>query len=167
MSAKNLYQREALEKYLELARTIETSMMLTNLGKKPVDAIPMTPKRIQDDGRILFFSKSTSDHNQNIHTDRDTQLIFNDPKSKEFLSVYGKTAISTDKDLIQELYHNLDNNWFNDKNDPTITILIFEPQEAQYWDSKTNAFLILAKLAYTATTGNETEIGETGSLHLK
>lgn len=109
MTTNNLYQQEALEKYLELTRSIETTMMLTKLGSKPVDAIPMTPKRIQDDGRILFFSKSTSDHNQNINTNSDTQLIFNDPKSKEFLSVYGKTSISTDKDLIQELYNNLDN----------------------------------------------------------
>ncbi|WP_405352276.1 pyridoxamine 5'-phosphate oxidase family protein [Nonlabens sp. Asnod3-H03] len=166
MSSENLYQREALEKYLELSRSIETSMMLTNLGSKPVDSIPMTPKRINDNGSILFFSKSTSDHNKNIQKDADTQLIFSDVKSKEFLSVYGSTSISKDPILIEELYGNLDNNWFDGKDDPTITVLTFTPEQGQYWDTKTNSIVTLAKLAYTAITGDETEIGTSGSLKL-
>ncbi|MGJ8684698.1 MAG: pyridoxamine 5'-phosphate oxidase family protein [Nonlabens sp.] len=166
MSTKNLHQKEALEKYLDLSRSISTAMMLTNLGSKPVDAIPMTPKRIEDDGTVIFFSKSTSDHNKNIENDADTQLIFGDVKAKEFLSVYGSTVITTDAALIDELYGNLDNNWFDNKNDPTLTVLKFKPKNAQYWDTKTNALVTLAKLSYTAITGDKTEIGETGNLNL-
>ncbi|EAS19796.1 hypothetical protein BBFL7_02196 [Flavobacteria bacterium BBFL7] len=166
MSTENLYQKEALEKYLELTQSIETSMMLTNLGSKPVDGIPMTPKKINDDGTILYFSKSTSDHNKNIENDAGTQLIFSDVKTKEFLSVYGTTTISQDPILIEQLYTNLDNNWFEDKNDPTITVLTFKPESAQFWDTKSNSIFTLAKLAYTAITGDETEIGATGNLNL-
>ena len=165
MSEENLYQREAHEKYLELTREISTAMMLTGLGQKPVHAIPMSPKRIEDTGEILFISKSNSDHNSNLEKDPDCQLIFGDVRSKEFLTVYGVATISNDPALIKELYTNLDDNWFDGNEDPTITIIRFKPRYGYYWDTKTNALVTLAKLGYTALTGNETEIGVKGLLN--
>lgn len=166
MSKKNLSQREAREKFLELSRTIKTAMMLTDLGKVPIHTIPMGSKEILDNGDVIFFSKSTSEHNANIEKNNQTQLIFSDVKSKEFLSVYGTTLISKNKDLIDKYYDNLDANWFESKNDPTLTVLIFSPQKGHYWDNKTNTLITLAKLAYTKVTGHETEVGVSGSLKL-
>ena len=166
MSTQNLNQREAREKYLELSRNIKTAMMLTELGNAPIHAIPMGSKEILDNGDVIFFSKSTSEHNANIEKNSQTQLIFSDVISKEFLSVYGTTLISKDKDLIKKHYDNLDANWFESKNDPTLTVLIFSPREGHYWDNKTNALITLAKLAYTKATGDETEVGVSGSLNM-
>jgi len=165
MSEENLSQRQAQEKYLKLTKDISTAMMLTSLSQKPVHAIPMSPKRIEDSGEILFISKSTSEHNINLEKDSDCQLIFGDVRSKEFLSVYGEAVISKDKSLINELYTKLDNNWFEGSDDPTITIIHFKPKYGYYWDTKTNALVTLAKLGYTALTGNETEIGKKGLLN--
>jgi general stress protein 26 len=166
MSTQNLNQREAREIYLELSRNIKTAMMLTELGIAPIHAIPMGSKEILDNGDVIFFSKSTSEHNANIEKNSQTQLIFSDVISKEFLSVYGTTLISKDKDLIKKHYDNLDANWFESKNDPTLTVLIFSPHEGHYWDNKTNALITLAKLAYTKATGDETEVGVSGSLNM-
>ncbi|WP_124981346.1 pyridoxamine 5'-phosphate oxidase family protein [Nonlabens xiamenensis] len=166
MSKKDLTESEALEQYLELARDINTAMMLTGLGQEPVPAIPMSPKEIKDDGRVFFISKSTSEHNQNLEKSSATQLIFADVSSKQFLSVYGRTQISTDAGLIDKYYGNLDNNWFDGKDDPTITVLEFKPEDGHYWDTKTNALVTLAKLSYTAVSGNPTNIGESGDLNL-
>lgn len=166
MSTENLTQRQAREKYLELARDIKTAMMLTSLGSKPVPAIPMGTKDILDSGDIIFFSKASSEHNSNITASDKTQLIFGDPNTKEFLSVYGSTMISKNRELIDKYYDNLDNNWFESKNDPELTVLIFTPEQGHYWDSKTNALITLAKLTYTKITGDETEIGVSGDLKL-
>ena len=166
MSTNNLNQRQAREKYLGLSRDIKTAMMLTSLGSVPVPAVPMSSKDVLDNGDVIFFSKSSSEHNSHIHTSSKTQLIYSDPKSKEFLSVYGSTIVSTNQELIEKYYDNLDNNWFESKNDPELTVLIFTPEEGHYWDSKTNALVTLAKLAYTKITGDETEIGESGNLKL-
>ena len=132
MSKENLTQREAREKYLELTRNIKTAMMLTELGKAPVHAIPMGSKEILDNGDVIFFSKSTSEHNANIEKNSETQLIFSDVRSKEFLSVYGTTEISRSRELIDKYYDKLDANWFESKNDPTLTVLVFSPQEGHY-----------------------------------
>ena len=166
MSTKNLNQREAREKYLELSRNIKTAMMLTELGKAPIHAIPMGSKEILDNGDVIFFSKSTSGHNANIEKNSETQLIFGDVTSKEFLSVYGTTEISRNTELIDKYYDKLDANWFESKNDPTLTVLIFSPQVGHYWDNKTNARITLAKLAYTKAAGDETEVGVSGSLKM-
>jgi len=166
MSTENLTQRQAREKYLELSRDIKTAMMLTSLGTAPVPAVPMSSKDVLDNGDVIFFSKASSEHNAHIHTSSKTQLIYSDPNSKEFLSVYGSTVISTNQELIEKYYDNLDNNWFESKNDPELTVLIFTPEEGHYWDSKTNTLVTLAKLAYTKITGDETQIGESGDLKL-
>jgi general stress protein 26 len=166
MSTQNLNQREAREKYLELSRNIKTAMMLTELGKAPIHAIPMGSKEILDNGDVIFFSKSTTEHNANIEKNSQTQLIFSDVTSKEFLSAYGTTEISRNSELIEKYYDKLDANWFESKNDPTLTVLIFSPQEGHYWDNKTNALITLAKLAYTRVTGDETEVGVSGSLDM-
>ncbi|ARN77081.1 general stress protein [Nonlabens spongiae] len=164
MSEENLHQRRAHEKYLEMARGIPVAMMLTGLRQKPVHSIPMTPKRVQDDGEILFISNSTSENNANLLSDSDCQLIFGDVRSKEFMNVYGSAYISSDQELIDDLWSNLDNNWFEGKNDPSITVIRFRPRYGNYWDTKTNALVTMAKLGYTAITGNETEIGVKGTL---
>jgi general stress protein 26 len=166
MSTQNLNQIEAIEKYLELSRNIKTAMMLTELGKAPIHAIPMGSKEILDNGDVIFLSKSTSEHNANIEKNSETQLIFGDVTSKEFLSVYGTTEISRNTELIDKYYDKLDANWFESKNDPNLTVLIFSPQEGHYWDNKTNALITLAKLAYTKATGDETEVGVSGSLKM-
>jgi general stress protein 26 len=166
MSNQNLIQKEAREKYLELSRNIKTAMMLTELGKAPIHAIPMGSKEILANGDVIFFSKSTSEHNGNIEKNNQTQLIFSDVTSKEFLSVYGTTEVSRNSELIEKYYDKLDANWFESKNDPTLTVLIFSPQEGHYWDNKTNALITLAKLAYTKVTGDETEVGVSGSLKM-
>ncbi|WP_438968969.1 pyridoxamine 5'-phosphate oxidase family protein [Nonlabens sp.] len=166
MSNKNLIHKEAREKYLELSRDIKTAMMLTNLSSAPIHAIPMSHKDVLDSGDILFFSKDGSEHNSNIEASAQTQLIYGDSSSKEFLSVYGTTVISKNKELIDTYYDPLDNNSFENKEDPSLTVLIFSPEEGHYWDTKTNALVTLAKIAFTKITGNETQIGTSGSLRL-
>lgn len=166
MSTENLNQKQARKKYLELSRNIKTTMMLTSLGSVPVPAIPMTPKEVLDNGDVIFFSKASSEHNTHIHTSNKTQLIYSDPNSKEFLSVYGSTIVSTNKELIEKYYDNLDNNWFQSKNDPELTVLIFTPEKGHYWDVKTKTLVTLAKLAYTKITGDKTEVGISGNLKL-
>ncbi len=166
MSTKNLQQREAHEKYLELARGISTAMMLTDLGSRPVPAIPMSPKRVEDNGDILFLSNATSEHNRNIERDGACQLLFSNTSGMEFLSVYGSATVKNDSELIKELFSKMDKAWFKGEDDPAITVIRFTPETGHYWDTKSNAIVTLAKLGYTAITGNPTDVGASGDLNL-
>lgn len=164
MSTKNLSNLEAQAKYKKLVDSIDFAMMLTHLDQTPLHAIPMSTKRVDDNGTTYFLSNENSEHNANIESDARCQLIYSEKHSMEFLSVYGKAIISKDKALIHSLYSSSDNNWFDGKDDSNITVITFHPEEGHYWDSKSNALVSLFKMGYGAITGEKMDVGESGSL---
>lgn len=166
MSTENLNNTEALKKMRKLVEDIDFCMMLTDLNTKPISAIPMSTKKVDEAGNIWFLSGKNSDHNSNISKDSKTQLLYSDNSDMEFISIYGSATIHTDKTIIHELYEKSDDAWFEDKNDPNITALKFDPREAYYWDTKQNKYITLLKMGVAAITGDKVDAGEKGELNL-
>lgn len=166
MSTKNLELKEAREKLKELATDIDFCMMATNLGNKPLSVIPMSTKKVDDNGDIWFLSGADSDHNKDIERSNDVHLIYSKPGSMEFLSVYGKASITKDKQILKDLYGKSDDNWFDGLDDPNLTALQFNPSEAYYWDTKNNKFVTLFKMGVGAITGDQPDIGVSGKLNV-
>lgn len=164
MSTANKYDQEGIEKIRELAKSIDFTMMATNLGKKPFHAIPMSTKKVDDEGRIWFLSNKNSDHNHHISVSNETQLIYSDPGSFEFLTIYGFAKITTDKSIIEELYGSGDDAWFDGVDDPNITAISVHPEKAHYWDSKHNKLISLLKMGFGALTGDQPDLGEEGDI---
>jgi len=140
MSTENLNNTEALKKLRKLVNDIDFCMMLTDLDSKPISAIPMSTKKVDEAGYIWFLSGKNSEHNSNISKDSKTQLLYSDSSDMEFISIYGSATIHSDKNIIHELYSKSDDAWFDDKNDPNITAIKFAPSEAYYWDTKQNKY---------------------------
>ena len=161
-----LNDQKAVEKLKDLADDIGTGMLATALTKKPLSAVPMTHKTIDKDGSIWFLSPGNSDHNKDIAKDKDAQLLYSQPSDKKFLSVFGEAKIVVDKDILEKLYSDISNNWFDGVDDPNLTAIKFTPKEAYFWDTKTNKFVTLIKLGFSALSGKETDIGEKGKLNL-
>lgn len=166
MSTENYTNPEAKEKMRSLANSIKIAMMVTGFEQKPLDAIPMRTQKVDDNGTIWFLSPRNSDHNNNITKNKDIQLLYSNPSGNEFLSVYGSGEISTDKKILEDLYDNLTDNWFDGVDDPNLTAIKFTPKEAYYWDSKNNKYVSLFKMGVAAVTGKEQEIGKKGKLDL-
>lgn len=165
MSKENLYNEDAKNKISKLAKDIDFAMMATNLSQQPLSVIPMSTKKVDEDGNIWFLSGKDSDHNKDIEQDPKTQLIYSDPGSMEFLSVYGEGSISTEKLIIKELYSSADDTWFDGADDPNITAIKFKPSEAHYWDTDSNKLVSLFKIGKGAVTGEKQDVGESG--HMK
>ena len=166
MSTENLNNKESWKKLRDLVDDIKVSMMLTGFNKKPINAIPMRSKRIDQDGNIWFLSLKTSEHNQEIEKNKDVQLLYSKPSDMEFLSVYGTAVITTDKKVLEDLYSKTTDNWFDGVDDPKMTAIKVTPQEAYYWDSKDNKYMTLLKLGVGAVTGKKQDIGEKGKMNL-
>ncbi|AZQ44086.1 pyridoxamine 5'-phosphate oxidase family protein [Nonlabens ponticola] len=164
MSTNNLSNKEAQQKFKKIVESVDFAMMLTHLDQTPLHAIPMSTKRVDDNGTVYFLSNRDSEHNNNIENDSRCQLIYSEKHSMEFLSVYGKAYISNDRALIHSLYGSSDDNWFEGKDDPEITVITFHPETGHYWDSKSNALVSLFKMGYGAITGEKMDVGESGSL---
>ena len=166
MSTENLSNSESLKKMRELVEDIDFCMMLTDLNTKPISAIPMSTKKVDEAGNIWFLSGKNSEHNSNIAKDSKTQLLYSDNSDMEFISIYGSASIHLDKNIIHDLYSKSDDAWFEDKNDPNISAIKFSPSEAYYWDTKQNKYLALLKMGIATLTGEKADVGEKGNLNL-
>ncbi len=167
MSTKNLYRTEAKEKIKKLAESIDFAMLATDLKSQPFHTVPMSTKEVDEAGNIWFLSNKNSTHNQNIERENKSQLIYADKGNFEFLSVYGRASISTDRNRIKELYGSGDDAWFDGVDDPNITAIKIEPDDAHYWDTKNGKVISLLKMVGGAITGNEPDLGEEGNLKIK
>ena len=166
MSTKNIFEPEAKEKMTNMVNNIKFAMMATNLGSKPLGAVPMATKKVDDQGNIWFLSSKESDHNKQLAQDQHLQLLYSDPSDMEFVSVYGKAFVETDKELLKDLYNEKTDVWFDGPYDPNLSAIKVEPEEAYYWDTKHNKYVTLLKMGASAVTGNKTDIGEKGKLNL-
>ncbi len=164
MSTQNKYNEEAKKKIKELTEEIETTMMVTALGESPLQAVPMTQKKIDMHGDIWFLSPGDSDHNQNITKNKEVQLLYSEPSSKKFLSVFAEAEIVVEQSILEELYSSVSDNWFDGTDDPNLTALKITPKEAYYWDTETNKLVSLFKMGVGAVTGKKADVGEKGKL---
>ncbi len=149
-----------------LAESIDFTMLATDLKSQPFHTVPMSTKKVDDTGNIWFLRNRNSTHNKNIEREKQAQLIYADKSNFEFLTVYGRASISTDRNKIKELYGSGDDAWFDGVDDPNITALKIEPDDAHYWDTKIGKVISLLKMVGGAITGNEPDLGEEGDLKI-
>jgi len=166
MSTTNLYNQEAKEKMKDLAEDIDFTMLATRLGKKPFHAIPMSTKKVDELGNIWFLSGRDSQHNANIVKNNDVQLLYSKPSNMEFMVVSGTAHITTEKSILEELYGPSDDMWFDGFEDPNLSAIKVQPNEAHYWEPKHNKLVTLFKMGVSTITGNEPDLGEDGDLEL-
>lgn len=166
MSTENLNKEESLKKLKEHIDDSAVAMMLTGFDTKPISAVPMYTKKMDEHGNIWFISGRSSQHNKDLIKDNNVQLLYSNTDDMEFVSVYGEAEITSKKEVIEELYSKTDDNYFRGKDDPEVTAIKVRPQEAYYWDNKYNKFITLLKLGVGAVTGNQQDIGEKGKMNL-
>lgn len=164
MATKHLFSKEAKSKIKELAESIDLTLMATLLDKLPIHAIPMSTKRVDEDGCIWFLSNRLSKHNSNIHKNKNVHLFYAKTTAMEFLNVYGEATVILDREVITSLYQKSDDTWFEGKDDPNITAIKVEPVDAHYWDTKDNALVSLIKMGIGTITGKKMDLGEEGIL---
>ena len=163
MNTENLSKTEAKKKFTKLVDDIKICMMITNFSKKPLSVVPMSAKKVDKAGNILFLTGNDSDHFQHIREDSACQLVFSDAKSN-FLSVYGEAKITEDQTLINELYSSKDNAYFEGKEDSRLVAIQFIPEQAVYWSTEENRIISLFKLGLAAISENNQDLRKKGKI---
>lgn len=163
---KDLVGQEAIDKIKELAKKAGSCFMCTRIiTGQPFDTRPMSAQKIDDEGNFWFLSANDSHKNEELHQDPATQLLFQGSSYSDFLSLYGKCTISTDKQKIDELWDPSLKVWFTEgKDDPRITVIKFEPSDGYYWDTKHNMAIAFAKRTIGAITGQTLDDSVEGNI---
>ena len=157
MSQENLTTNEGIKKLQELAIGIDFALFATNLGVQAAHAVPMSTKEVDEEGNIWFLSNKNSEHNKHIAEQGVAQLYYGKGSSMEFLTVFGKATISTDKSIIEQLYVKSDDSWFDGKDDPNVSIIRIQPTDVYYWDSKVGKFVSMLHFLTAIVTGTKAD----------
>jgi len=152
---KNLIGQEALDKLKLLAEKGGSCFFCTKIKTgEHFSTRPMAPEKIDDEGNFWFLSANDSHKNKELEQDPAAQLLFQGSDYSDFMTLYGKVEISTDRAKIDELWDATMKTWFTEgKDDPRITVLQFIPSEGYYWDTKHNMLVAMAKRLYGSVVG--------------
>ena len=165
---EDLSGAEAVAKLRELVKKHASCFMCTAIAPgKPIPTRPMTVQQIDDRGRLWFLSASDSQQNQQIAKDPNVQLLFQGASHSDFVTVWGRATISTDKAKIKELWNPFLKTWFTEGiDDPRITVICVAPESSYYWDTKHNRAIAMAKMLVGAITGKTLDDSIEGKLRV-
>ena len=165
---QDLQGTEAGKKIKELAGKNNTCFFCTGISAgKPVTVRPMSVQKTDENGNFWFLSASDSHKNKDIELDNRVQLLFQGSAHSDFLSVYGTATISTDKELIKELWEPIFKAWFTEgEDDPRITVIKIDAQDGYYWDNKHGNAIALLKIAAGAIMGKTMDDSIEGKLNV-
>src|SRR4030095_3608934 len=165
---QDLTSEDAAKKIKELAEKEGICMFITNLSQLPLDGAPMATQQVDEDGNIWFFSSVTSNRNQAIERDARVQLFYCNKGSSEYLSIYGHANIVFDRKKVDELWNLLVKAWFKEgKDDPELSLIKVVPEDAYYWDTKSNKMISLVKIMASGVSGKKIDNRVQGELHVK
>ncbi len=163
---KNLIGAEAGRKIKELVGESSTCFFCTKITTgEPLKTRPMSVQKVDSQGNFWFLSANDSYKNAEIQTDNRVQLLFQGSDYSDFLSVYGTATISTDKELIKELWEPITKTWFTEGvDDPRITVIKVTAQDGYYWDNKHGNAVAFVKMAIGAAIGQTLDDSIEGTL---
>jgi general stress protein 26 len=164
MTTQDLHDQQAKAKIKQLAESIDFTMLCTDLSSQPFHAIPMSTKRVDEEGVIWFLSGRDSTHNANILRSPAVQLIYSAPSSMQFLIVFGQASIVREHSILKSLYGKMDDAWFKGLDDPNLSAIRVVPETAHYWDVKGNRLVALWRMGVAAISGTKADIAEHGKL---
>lgn len=165
---KDLDGTAAIEKIRELCEKAKSCFFCTKIQTgQPFATRPMSVQKIDDKGTFWFLSANDSHKNAEIAADPSVQLLFQGSPYSDFITLYGKTTVSADKEKIKELWEPVLKTWFTEGiDDPRISVISFQPEDGYYWDTKHGQLVAFAKQIVGAITGQTLDDSIEGSLNV-
>ena len=163
---QDLFGNEAGKKIKEMAKSANTCHFCTRITTgEPLKVRPMSIQKVDEEGVFWFLSADDSHKNADIQSDPNVHLLFQGSAYSDFLSVYGTATITTDKEVIKELWEPILKTWFTEGiDDPRITAIKVETREGYYWDNKHGNAVAFAKTVVGAILGKTMDDSIEGKL---
>jgi general stress protein 26 len=161
------YQRN-VEKLRDLMKDIKIAMLSTVDGEGKIRSRPMGTQQVEFDGDIWFFVADDSPKAAEIRQQPEVNVSYAAPDANRYVSVSGKASLVDDKDKMEELWNPIFKVWFPDGlDDPRLTLLKVEVEEAEYWEAPSGATGMAATVigfVQSVVNGEQPEIGENEKL---
>jgi general stress protein 26 len=159
---------EALEKIRELLKQFPIAFMVTIAdGALTARPIGVVGDNAAFDGSLWFITDKRSRKVAAIESGAQTTLLFQNDKDGNYLHLVGRASVVEDRKKLEELYTTLQRTWFpKGLDDPDITLLRFDADEANYWDSHDSYLRLAAAFAKSVVSGAPGKSGNAGIARL-
>jgi general stress protein 26 len=159
---------KALAKLRELLASFPIAFMVTadagNLTARPIGVVGDHAKF---DGTLWFITDKRSRKVSAIESGATTALLFQNDKDGSYLHLTGRAAVVEDRAKLEELYTTLQRTWFpKGLEDPDITLVRFDADEGNYWDSHDSYVRLAVAFAKSMVTGEPGKSGNAGIAQL-
>ncbi|MEO5819802.1 MAG: pyridoxamine 5'-phosphate oxidase family protein [Vicinamibacteraceae bacterium] len=169
-SARPLTGDDAIARFRELLPAFRSAMLVTHTldGADP-HARPMglvgDPATFE--GTLWFFSDERSPKIAEIARQPRASLILQSDSDHAYLHVLGWAWVVDDRARMRELYSPILRTWFPDGlDDPHLTLIGFDVERAEYWNSPGGMLQMLGAFTKAIITGRPGQGGEQGTLEL-
>ena len=158
--AKEASGNEQFKKIHDLIKDIHVAMLTTEGSDGKLHSRPMATQEAEFDGSVWFLCQQSSGKVTDIQHQAHVNLAYSDGKHS-FVTLAGVAEIQKDRKKIDELWNPLYKAWFPDgKDDPEITVIKVQVEEAEYWEAPPNAIVRNVKILSSAITGGKVSVGE-------
>ncbi|QQL51425.1 pyridoxamine 5'-phosphate oxidase family protein [Mucilaginibacter ginkgonis] len=162
-----LKRLENIEKLRKLVDSIRTGMLTTYNAAEGFHSRPMGTAQVDVDGNFWFFTNEFSPKVQEISVDNTVSITYSDIAQNIYVSLTGVATTVDDRAKMKELWNPYVEIFFPDGiDDPKLTLLKVEAQNAEYWDSSAGIIAITFKKLAAAVTGKKYVEGEHDKLAL-
>lgn len=162
---KEILQGEAaLEKIRALLKAFPIAFMVTvREGRLTARPIGIVGGDEPFNGQLWFITDKRSRKVDAIEHGALTTLLFQNDKEGAYLQLSGRAAVVEDRQKLEQLYSTLQRTWFpKGLDDPDITLVRFDADEANYWDSHDSYIRLAAAFVKSVVTGTPGKSGNAG-----
>lgn len=141
------------QRYKSLIEDINECMLITEDKMIGIHARPMYLSKVDDEGKLWFFTNIDSTKVDEIFNERTVCCAFAKPSDKNYVSATGKAIIVRDLAKKKELYTKMNDAWFDGPEDPKASLICVQVKYAEYWADNDSSIITMAKIAATAVMG--------------
>jgi general stress protein 26 len=128
--------------------------MLTTEANGQLRSRPMGTADVKEDGVLWFFTAKNSGKAYGIARDAQVNLSYAEPEKQLYVSVSGQARLEDNKAKAHELWNPMLKAWFpQGLDDPNLTMLRVDVEQAEYWDGPSNKMVQLFEMVRAAVTG--------------
>ncbi len=163
-----------IEELHELIEDIEIAMLTTRRPDGRLVSRPMATQKRKPVADLWYVTDIESNKMDELEFDPHVNLGFYDAESWEWVSVSGTGRMSTDRDMIRELYQPDWKAWFGEideerdggPDDPRLALILVDADSVTYMKHEKSKPTVLFEVAKGAVTGERPDVGEVRNVSL-
>ena len=149
------------ENLYDILKNFDTAMMIARASDGHIHGRPMAIALLQENAETYFVTSIHSPKVAAIEADPIITLTFQ--SSSQFATLSGRATVVRDKPMIDDLWKEAWKLWFpQGKDDPSICLIHFSPEDGEYWDNAGAQGLKYAFEAVKAYVKGETPKSDEG-----